>query len=304
MATLKAIRRRIASVRNIQQITNAMRMVSAARLRRAQEAAEAARPYAEKLEAVLHNLAGQSQTLVHPLLTKREEAKIDLMLYTSDRGLCGSFNSSLIREAEAFINAHPAQEVTISCVGRRGFDYFRRRRTPMAEEHINLGGKYTSALAHDIGLRMTERFLSGESDGFYILYARFRSALVQVPTLDQVLPIVPKVNDDDLLNRERSSSTLPQEQDDTASTSLDYLYEPTAQGLLSRLLTRYVDMLLYRAMLESVASEHGARMTAMENATNNAVEMIDTLTLDMNRARQADITRELLEIVATGESLK
>ncbi len=286
MATLKAIRRRIASVRNIQQITNAMRMVSAARLRRAQEAAEAARPYAEKLEAVLHNLAGQSQTLVHPLLTKREEAKIDLMLYTSDRGLCGSFNSSLIREAEAFINAHPAQEVTISCVGRRGFDYFRRRQTPMAEEHINLGGKYTSALAHDIGLRMTERFLSGESDGFYILYARFRSALVQVPTLDQVLPIV------------------PQEQDDAASTSLDYLYEPTAQGLLSRLLTRYVDMLLYRAMLESVASEHGARMTAMENATNNAVEMIDTLTLDMNRARQADITRELLEIVATGESLK
>lgn len=286
MATLKAIRRRIASVRNIQQITNAMRMVSAARLRRAQEAAEAARPYAEKLEAVLHNLAGQSQTLVHPLLTKRDERKIDLMLYTSDRGLCGSFNSSLIREAEAFINAHPAQEVTISCVGRRGFDYFRRRQAPMAEEHINLGGKYTSALAHDIGLRMTERFLSGESDGFYILYARFRSALVQVPTLDQVLPIV------------------PQEQDDADAVSLDYLYEPTAQGLLSRLLTRYVDMLLYRAMLESVASEHGARMTAMENATNNAVEMIDTLTLDMNRARQADITRELLEIVATGESLK
>ena len=286
MATLKAIRRRIASVRNIQQITNAMRMVSAARLRRAQEAAEAARPYAEKLEAVLHNLAGQSQTLLHPLLTKREERKIDLMLYTSDRGLCGSFNSSLIREAEAFINAHPAQEVTISCVGRRGFDYFRRRQTPMAEEHINLGGKYTSALAHDIGLRMTERFLSGESDGFYILYARFRSALVQVPTLDQVLPIV------------------PQEQDDAEAVSLDYLYEPTAQGLLSRLLIRYVDMLLYRAMLESVASEHGARMTAMENATNNAVEMIDTLTLDMNRARQADITRELLEIVATGESLK
>ena len=286
MATLKAIRRRIASVRNIQQITNAMRMVSAARLRRAQEAAEAARPYAEKLEAVLHNLAGQSQTLVHPLLTKRDERKIDLMLYTSDRGLCGSFNSSLIREAEAFINAHPAQEVTISCVGRRGFDYFRRRQAPMAEEHINLGGKYTSALAHDIGLRMTKRFLNGESDGFYILYARFRSALVQVPTLDQVLPIV------------------PQEQDDADAVSLDYLYEPTAQGLLSRLLTRYVDMLLYRAMLESVASEHGARMTAMENATNNAVEMIDTLTLDMNRARQADITRELLEIVATGESLK
>lgn len=284
MATLKAIRRRISSVRNIQQITNAMRMVSAARLRRAQEAAESARPYAEKLEAVLRNLASQSQTLTHPLLTKREENKIDLMLYTSDRGLCGSFNSSLIREAEAFIGAHPAQEVTVSCVGRRGFDYFRRRQTPMAEEHINLGGRYTSGLAHDIGVRMTERFISGESDGFYILYARFRSALVQIPTVDQVLPIVPK-------------------EQDASSPLLAYLYEPTAQGLLSRLLTRYVDMLLYRAMLESVASEHGARMTAMENATNNAVEMIDTLTLDMNRARQASITRELLEIVATGEAL-
>ncbi len=282
MATLKAIRRRISSVRNIQQITNAMRMVSAARLRRAQEAAESARPYAQKLEAVLHNLA--SQTLTHPLLTKREETRIDLMLYTSDRGLCGSFNSSLIREAEAFISAHPAQEITLSCVGRRGFDHFRHRQAPMAEEHINLGGNYTSGLAHDIGLRMTERFITDESDGFYILYARFRSALVQIPTIDQVLPIVPK------------------EQDNTPP--LDYLYEPDAEGLLSRLLARYVDMLLYRAMLESVASEHGARMTAMENATNNAVEMIDTLTLDMNRARQAGITRELLEIVATGESLK
>lgn len=285
MATLKAIRRRISSVRNIQQITNAMRMVSAARLRRAQESAVAARPYAEKLEAVLHNLATQNQTAGHPLLTSREEKKIDLMVFTSDRGLCGSFNSALIRAAEAFIRGHRAQQVTLSFVGRRGFDYFRRRRAPMAEEHTNLGGKYTSALAHDIGVRMTERFTQGESDGFYILYARFRSALVQVPTIDQVLPIVPT-------------------EQDAGQTPLDYLYEPTAEGLLSSLLSRYVDMLLYRAMLESVASEHGARMTAMENATNNAVEMIETLTLDMNRARQASITRELLEIVATGEALK
>ena len=282
MATLKAIRRRISSVRNIQQITNAMKMVSAARLRRAQEAAVAARPYAEKLEAVLQNLASQSQTVTHPLLTSREEKKIDLMLFTSDRGLCGGFNSSLIRTAEAFAREHPAQEVTLSFVGRRGLDYFRRRQVPRAEEHINLGGKYTSTLAHDIGVRMAERFTSGESDGFYILYARFRSALVQVPTIDQVLPVIPKEQD----------------------TPLDYLYEPTAQGLLSSLLTRYVDMLLYRAMLESVASEHGARMTAMESASTNAVDVIDTLTLDMNRARQASITSELLEIVATGESLK
>lgn len=285
MATLKAIRRRISSVRNIQQITNAMRMISAARLRRAQEAAVAARPYAEKLEAVLQNLATQSQTVNHPFLIGREEKKIDLMLFTSDRGLCGGFNSSLIRAAEAFIREHPAQEVTLSFVGRRGLDYFRRREAPTAKEHINLGGKYTSTLAHDIGVEMADRFTSGEADGFYILYARFRSALVQTPTIDQVLPVIPK---------EPDAEQMP----------LDYLYEPTAQGLLSSLLARYVDMLLYRAMLESVASEHGARMTAMESATNNAVDMIDTLTLDMNRARQASITSELLEIVATGESLK
>ncbi len=285
MATLKAIRRRISSVRNIQQITSAMKMVSAARLRRAQEAAVAARPYAEKLEAVLQNLATQSQAVVHPLLTSREEKKIDLMLFTSDRGLCGGFNSSLIRAAETFIREHTAQEVTLSFIGRRGLDYFQSRTTQRGEEHINLGGKYTSTLAHDIGVRMAERFTSGESDGFYILYARFRSALVQVPTIDQVLPIIPK---------EQDAEQIP----------LDYLYEPTAQELLSSLLTRYVDMLLYRAMLESVASEHGARMTAMESASTNAVEVIDTLTLDMNRARQASITSELLEIVATGESLK
>ena len=284
MATLKAIRRRISSVRNIQQITSAMKMVSAARLRR--EAAVAARPYAEKLEAVLQNLASQSQAVTHPLLTVREEKKIDLMLYTSDRGLCGGFNSSLVRAAEAFIREHPAQEVTVSFVGRRGLDYFRSRPTQRGEEHINLSGKYTSTLAHDIGVRMAERFTTGESDGFYILYARFRSALVQIPTIDQVLPVVPK------------------QQQDPEQTPLDYLYEPTAQGLLSSLLTRYVDMLLYRAMLESVASEHGARMTAMESASTNAVDVIDTLTLDMNRARQASITSELLEIVATGESLK
>jgi F-type H+-transporting ATPase subunit gamma len=285
MPSLKAIRRRVASVRNIQQITKAMKMVSAARLRRAQEAAFAARPYAEKLEAVLQNLAAQSQTLVHPFLTPREEKNIDLLLITSDRGLCGSFNSTLARAAETFVREHPDQKVTLWLVGRRGFDYFKRRSVTIAEQHINLFGRLTPLLAHDIGLRTGERFRNGESDAMYVLYARFRSALVQVPTIDRVLPIIPK---------ERTAT----------QATLDYLYEPAPQQLLTDLLTRYVDMLIYRAMLESVASEHGARMTAMDNATNNAVEMIGRLTLDMNRARQAGITRELLEIVSTGEALK
>jgi F-type H+-transporting ATPase subunit gamma len=285
MATLKAIRRRVSSVRNIQQITKAMKMVSAARLRRAQEAAFAARPYAEKLEAVLQNLATQGQSLSHPLLTTREEQNLDLLLVTSDRGLCGGFNSNLARAAEAFIREHPNQKVTVTIVGRRGYDYFRRRPVQLGEHHINLFGRLTSALANAIGTRLSQRFVSGETDGVYVLYARFRSALVQVPTLDKVLPITPKERVTDAPSRE-------------------YLYEPQPQELLESLLTRYVDMLIYRAMLESVASEHGARMTAMENATNNAVDMIGRLTLDMNRARQAGITRELLEIVSTSESLK
>jgi F-type H+-transporting ATPase subunit gamma len=285
MATLKAIRRRVSSVRNIQQITKAMKMVSAARLRRAQEAALAARPYAEKLEEVLQNLAAQSQTLAHPLLTAREEHNIDLLLVTSDRGLCGGFNANLIRAAEAFIRAHPAQRVTISLVGRRGFDHFKRRSVTIVEQHINLFGRLTPTLAHEICARMSQRFLTGETDAVYVLYARFRSALVQVPTIDRVLPIIAK---------ERSATQAP----------LEYLYEPEPQALLASLLARYIDMLIYRAMLESVASEHGARMTAMENATNNAVDMIGRLTLDMNRARQASITRELLEIVSTSEALK
>jgi len=284
MATLKAIRRRVSSVRNIQQITKAMKMISAARLRRAQEAALAARPYAEKLEEVLQNLA-QSQTLAHPLLTAHEEHNIDLVLITSDRGLCGGFNANLIRTVETFIREHPAQRVTLSLVGRRGFDYFRRRSVTILEQHINLFGRLTSTLAHEIGTRMSQRFLNGETDGVYILYARFRSALVQIPTIDRILPITA---------RERSATDVP----------LEYLYEPEAQALLASLLTRYIDMLIYRAMLESVASEHGARMTAMDNATNNAVDMIGRLTLDMNRARQAGITRELLEIVSTSEALK
>lgn len=285
MATLKAIRRRVSSVRNIQQITKAMKMVSAARLRRAQEAAFAARPYAEKLEAVLQNLATQGQSLSHPLLTVREEQNIDLLLVTSDRGLCGGFNSNLVRAAEAFLRAHPNQKVTVTLVGRRGYDYFKRRPVQVGEHHINLFGRLTPALANAIGTRLSQRFVNGETDGVYVLYARFRSALVQVPTIDHVLPITPK---------ERAAD----------APSREYLYEPQPQDLLESLLIRYIDMLIYRAMLESVASEHGARMTAMENATNNAIDMIDRLTLDMNRARQASITRELLEIVSTSESMK
>lgn len=286
MATLKAIRKRVASVQNIQQITKAMKMVSAARLRRAQEAALAARPYAEKLEAILQNLAAQSGEGSHPFLTPRPETATTLVLITSDRGLCGGFNSSLVRAAEAFLKDQADRNVRLVLIGRRGYDHFKRRDVPIDEEHVNLFGRLSADLAHDVGRRAGDRFRAGETDSLYVLYARFRSALVQVPTIDKILPIAPA-----------------EPQAETTAPTLEYLYEPTPAELVADLLERYVDMLLYRAMLESVASEHGARMTAMDNATNNAVEMIDRLTLDMNRARQAGITRELLEIVATSESL-
>lgn len=286
MATLKAIRKRVASVQSIQQITKAMKMVSAARLRRAQEAALAARPYAEKLEAILQNLAAQSGEGSHPFLTPRPETATTLVLITSDRGLCGGFNSSLVRAAEAFLTNHADRNVRLVLIGRRGYDHFKRRDVPIDEEHVNLFGRLSADLAHDVGRRAGDRFRAGETDSLYVLYARFRSALVQVPTIDRILPIAPA-----------------EPQAETTAPTLEYLYEPTPAELVADLLERYVDMLLYRAMLESVASEHGARMTAMDNATNNAVEMIDRLTLDMNRARQAGITRELLEIVATSESL-
>ena len=297
MATLKEIRKRVSSVQNIQQITKAMKMVSAARLRRAQESALAARPYAEKLEAVLQNLASQGDELEHPFLTERAERNITLIVITSDRGLCGGFNSSLIREAESFRRKHTDQKVNLILVGRRGYDYFKRRDVTIAEEHVNLYGRLSSDLAHDIGRRVGAQFIAGETDSFYVLYAKFRSALVQIPTIDKILPIASTRQTQDTQDTEETEGT-------EGRASLDYLYEPTPETLLASLLERYIDMLIYRAMLESVASEHGARMTAMDNATSNAVDMIDRLTLAMNRARQAGITRELLEIVATGESLR
>jgi F-type H+-transporting ATPase subunit gamma len=319
MATLKTIRKRISSVRNIQQITKAMKMVSAARLRRAQEAAFAARPYAEKLEAVLQNLAaqfvqgsrplgdtgtrrhGDTEQEIHPFLVQREENRVHLLLITSDRGLCGSYNTNLIRTAETFVREREGQKVSFTIIGRKGFEYFRRRRATIAEHHINLFGRFTPMLAQEIGRKMGERLIREEVEGVYILYSRFRSALSQIPTLERLLPIVAR-KETEISDRDRPS--LPPSVSVPVSVSLEYLYEPATQELITSLLERYVNMLVYRAMLEGAASEHGARMTAMDNATSNAVEMISRLTLDMNRARQAAITKELLEIVSTGEALR
>ena len=288
MATLKAIRKRIGSVRNTQQITKAMKMVSAAKLRRAQEAAVQARPYAEKMTELLKNVSSRVASEAHPLLRVREQKKIHLVLFTSDRGLCGGYNANLIRAAEAFMRRHGTdQEIELTLVGRKGADYFRRRRASIAERYTDIIYKVPEELAAEIAQKLIGRFVNGEADAVYILYSRFRSALSQVPTLEKLLPVA--------LAEAGETDALPQ---------TEYLYEPGAQQLLASLLPRVTEVAVQRALLEATASEHGARMTAMDSATGNAAKMIGSLTLQMNRARQASITRELMEIVGTAEALK
>jgi F-type H+-transporting ATPase subunit gamma len=287
MATLKAIRKRISSVRNTQQITKAMKMVSAAKLRRAQDAAVAARPYAEKMTELLQNVAARVSREAHPLLKAREEKRVLLVLFTSDRGLCGGYNANLIRAAEAFIRRNSDKDLELALVGRKGVDYFRRRRGDIVERYIGFLATPADELAAEIGQKLISRFVNGESDAVYILYSQFRSALSQVPTLEKLLPIAVEAKGEY-----------------EADQLTEYLYEPGVEQLLASLLPRITDVAIQRALLEAIASEHGARMTAMDSATSNAAKMIGSLTLQMNRARQASITRELMEIIGTAEALK
>jgi F-type H+-transporting ATPase subunit gamma len=287
MASLKTIRKRIGSVKSTQQITKAMKMVAAAKLRRAQEAATQARPYADKLGTLLRNVGSRVGAESHPLLAVREnERRIVLVLVTSDRGLCGGYNTNLIRAAQNFLNEHRDREVRVVFVGRKGNDYFRRRSVETKERHINLGPGPSFELASDLGTRLSAEFAADEVDAVYLLYSSFRSALSQVPTVERLLPVA-------AVGGEEASGG-----------GADYLYEPDPAALLDRLIKQYVTTLVHRAFLESVASEHGARMTAMDSATSNASEMINRLTLEMNRARQAAITKELMEIVGGAEALK
>jgi F-type H+-transporting ATPase subunit gamma len=286
MATLKAIRKRIGSIRNTQQITKAMKMVAAAKLRRAQDAAMAARPYAQKMTDLLQNLAARVASDAHPLLTVREEKRVQLVLLTSDRGLCGGYNANLIRAAEAFIRTHGAgKEVQLALVGRKGADYFRRRRAQISDRYVNILATPAEALAAEVAAKLISRFVAGEIDAVYMVYSQFRSALSQVPTVEKLLPVaVTETTDTEQLT--------------------EYLYEPGVDEILARLLPKITQVAIQRALLEATASEHGARMTAMDSATTNAAKMMGSLTLQMNRARQASITRELMEIVGTAEALK
>jgi F-type H+-transporting ATPase subunit gamma len=283
MPSLKDLRKRIGSVRSTQQITKAMKMIAAARLRRAQEAAEHARPYAAKLTEMFTAVVAGLSEEAHPLLARREERRIDLVLLTSDRGLCGGFNSNLVRQAETFLREHQDREVQLMLVGRKGRDYYRRRRITPLVERTGVVPAGVGDISRELAERVTARFAEDQTDAVYLLYSRFQSAIAQIPTVVRLLPV----------------DTPPED-----ASPVEYIFEPPRPELLARLLPRYVETRMLQALLESIASELGARMTAMDNATRNASEMIDRLTLSMNRARQAAITTELMEIVSGAEALK
>jgi len=298
-ASLRDIRKRIASVRSTQQITKAMKMVATAKLRRAQENILANRPYAAKMLEVLRSLAARTSPDAHPLLYRREPKRIELVLFTADRGLCGAFNMNLISRAERFLEEEKAAEnLTLSFIGRKGRDYFRKKKITIRQEYVNLFGKMDYPLAARIGGELVESYVAERVDAIYLVYSEFKSAMQQRVVLEKILPLA-----SDVL-REGKEKGTPSPEASGLPAAVDYIYEPSEVEILGKILPMYVEVQIYRALLESLASEFGARMTAMENATKNAAEMIDKLTLVYNKARQAAITRELIEIVSGAEALK
>jgi F-type H+-transporting ATPase subunit gamma len=289
MATLKAIRRRISSVKSTQQITRAMKLVSAARLRRAQEALLNARPYHESLKRVADSLLGSAPDAMAPAENAKRVALI--LVITSDRALCGGYNANLLRMAEETARrcAAAGLEPKFFAVGRKGLEHFRRSKAPLDGERVNNTPRLaTVGLARDLAAKVIMDFRTGAIAEAGVVYSAFRSAISQRPTYDKLLPVEPPKP------AEGSEATPPTE----------YLVEPSAAELMPVVLRSYVEAAIFHALLEGEASEHGARMTAMDSATNNAVEMIARLTLEMNRARQAQITRELMDIVGGAEALR
>lgn len=283
MANARDIRRRIRSIKNTQQITKAMKMVSASKLRRAQESVVAARPYATKIQEVLGRLAGSVKDYSHPLLEKRDVKKIGLVIITGDRGLCGGYNANLIRLAEHFM-VDEGREVALVPIGRKGRDYFRYRGREITEEYINIGDNPTPIQGKELAKRLTALYTQGIFDEIYLMYTQFKTVMTQRPVTLKILPVEP-------VEKEKTEV-------------VEYLYEPSQAEIMDRLLPTYVETIVYRALLESKASEHGSRMTAMSSATDNAVDIIAKLTLNLNRARQAAITKEISEIVGGAAALQ
>jgi F-type H+-transporting ATPase subunit gamma len=286
MANLKEIRKRIQSVKNTQQITSAMKMVAAARLKKSQERIEKARPYAVKMADVLASLAMRTYHKAHPLLTRREVERVAIVVVTSDRGLCGAFNQNIIKTTEQFIRQHRSRyaEMVFILIGKKGFDYFKIRPITIQREYTGVSGKVNYELAQTIAGSMRELFLTDKVDEIYILYNRFKSTISQEVVFDRLIPITP--------------AEVPAE-----NVVPGYVFEPSDEEVLDEIINKNLETQVFRALLESEASELGARMTAMDSATSNAEEMIKKLTLKYNRARQETITKELMEIISGAEAL-
>ena len=285
MPSLIDLRRRIRSVKNTQQITKAMKMVSAAKLRRAQQQAIAARPYAELLRELLGSVLGHaaaSEGFEHAFLADRPEEKIALVLFSGEKGLCGAFNAQIIREAQRFVEARPGKRIGFEFVGRKGRDFFRRRQVEETGEWTNVLVSVVFDQAREVAQQAADLFASGRYDAVYLLYTQFKSALTQEPVVRKLLPV-----------------EAPE-----GEGASEFLFEQPPAEMFERLLPRYVEIQVYQAMLESSASEHASRMTAMDAATRNAGEVIDKLTLHLNRVRQASITTEIIEVVSGAAALE
>jgi len=290
MATLKDILRKIGAVKKTQQITRAMNMVAAARLRSTQGKVEAFDPYAAKFAEVLENLASRIDPDIHPLLVKKETvSRVELLHFTADRGLCGSFNAQLLNRAERWLGEQRDQgnEASMTLVGRKGRDYFKKRDVPITEAHVQVYGKIDMSFVNQMTRQLTDRFLNDELDEVYMMYTRFVSMARQEVMVVKLLPVEP-----------------PQMDEQEGTTSSEYLCEPSAEELMIDLLPKHISVQIYNAFLQNEVSEHAARMAAMDNATKNCKELIQNLTLAYNKARQAAITAELMDIVGGAEAIK
>ncbi|MFI5095370.1 MAG: ATP synthase F1 subunit gamma [Candidatus Acidiferrum sp.] len=289
MPTLLDFRRRIRSVKNTQQITRAMKFVAAARLRRAQEAALAARPYARELARVLRSIMSRIDQPEHPLLAHRPEEKILVVVLTGERGLAGAFNSNILRKASDFFRSNKGKKLSVIPVGKKGRDALRKAGFHIAAEYVNVLARVNFGTARDIASVVTDLYAKEEADSVYIVFSEFKTVMTPNLVLEKLLPVEPMRADEESAN-------------ERATAQIDYIYEQPKELLLDRLLPRYIETQILRAMLESSAAEHAARMTAMESATKNAGDVIEALTLYMNKVRQAAITKEIIEIVSGASS--
>lgn len=283
MPSLKDIKRRIKSVKNTQQITKAMKMVAAAKLKRAHDDILAARPYAQKMLDIISSLASRVKSDAHPLLSKREGGRVELIIVTSDRGLCGGFNSNIIRTSEGFIRKNTDNTgTTLNLIGKKAKDHFKRRGLNIRQERPVGSGRPDYTVAAEIAKEIVDSYIKETFDETYLIYSKFKSALSQEPVIQRLLPI---------------------ESPNKSEEASEYIYEPSQEAILADILPKYIEVQVFGALLESAASEHGARMAAMDSATKNAKEMIEGLTLKYNRLRQAAITKELMEIIGGAEAL-